>query len=71
MTKLIPKKLKIYLRFILSKIESMVPGYIAHCQDCGNIDRLCYLKDAHKFLCEACKIRFAKLYVIMNNKSHN
>lgn len=70
MKKLIPKKLKTYLRNLLSKIESMVPGYIAPCQDCGDIDRLSYLKEAHKFLCNSCKIRFVKLYVIMNNKSH-
>lgn len=48
----------------------MVPGYVAYCQDCENIKRLTYLKDAKKFLCKDCCVRYTKLYVKMNNISH-
>lgn len=51
---------------LIEKLEHITPGYLAHCQDCGYIGRLSYLKDAQRFMCYDCMVRYAKLYVKMN-----
>lgn len=55
-----------HIRKILNRLENLIPGYLAHCQDCGHIRELSYLKEAHRFLCRECSIRYAKLYIKMN-----
>ena len=51
---------------LIEKLEHMVPGYLAHCEDCGHIKRLSYLKEAHMFMCYDGMIMYAKLYIKMN-----
>jgi uncharacterized Zn finger protein len=51
---------------LIEKLESGVPGYLAHCQDCGHIKRVTFLKDTQRFLCRNCINRYAKLYIKMN-----
>lgn len=54
-----------YLQLI-EELEHRVPGYLVHCEDCGHIKRVTFLKDTQRFLCKDCINRYAKLYVKMN-----
>jgi len=54
-----------YLQLI-EKLEDRIPGYLAHCEDCGHIKRVTFLKDVQRFLCKDCINRYAKLYIKMN-----
>lgn len=58
--------LRIHLKKLLSKLESLVPGYLAYCEDCGHIKRLSYIKEVQKFMCHDCTVRYAKLYIKIN-----
>ena len=46
--------------------EFCVPGYLAHCEDCGHLKRVMFLKDAQRFLCRDCINRYVKLYIRLN-----
>ena len=60
-------KLKIYIKTLLGKLSEILnSGYLGHCEDCGHIERLSYLKDAQRFMCRDCIVRYAKLYIKVN-----
>lgn len=54
-----------YLQLI-EELEYRIPGYLAHCEDCGHIKRVTFLKDTQRFLCRDCINRYVKLYINMN-----
>lgn len=51
---------------LVEKLENNIPGYLAHCEDCGHIKRVIFLKDTQKFMCRECIDRYVKLYIKMN-----
>lgn len=54
-----------YLQLI-EKLEFSIPGYLAHCEDCGHLKRVTFLRDTQKFMCGDCINRYTKLYIKMN-----
>lgn len=56
---------KLFIQLI-EKLENRIPGYLAHCEDCGHLKRVTFLKDTQRFLCRDCIDRYAKLYIKMN-----
>ena len=51
---------------LIERLEHIIPGYLAHCEDCGHLKRVIFLKNTQRFLCRDCIDRYVKLYVKMN-----
>lgn len=51
---------------LVEQLERKIPGYLAYCEDCGYLKRITYLKDAHRFMCKECIVRYTKLYIKIN-----